>query len=148
MPRWSTAERLERNSIPEPNSGCLLWLGSYLDNGYGQMRAGNTNTAHRVAWETANGPIPDGLHVLHKCDVRGCINVAHLKLGTRQDNMDDMVAKGRQQRGTKHALAKLSPEQVRAIRSDPRSSRLVALDHGISAGNVRSVRTGVTWRNI
>jgi len=51
--------------------------------------------AHRLAWEEAKGPIPDGLFVLHRCDVRGCINVDHLFLGTAKDNTHDMMAKGR-----------------------------------------------------
>lgn len=84
--------------LPEPNSGCWLWTGRYARNGYGTYgggRSGERISAHRLAWQEANGPVPDGLQVLHRCDVRGCVNVDHLFLGTAKDNTRDMMAKGR-----------------------------------------------------
>lgn len=51
---------------------------------------------HRWEWMQAYGPIPEGALILHTCDVRNCINVEHLFLGTQRDNMQDMAAKGRQ----------------------------------------------------
>jgi hypothetical protein len=82
--------------IPEPNSGCLLWEGWFKGNGYaGIQRDGKSVYVHRLVWEEAHGPIPDGMHVLHRCDVRLCVNIDHLFLGTRLDNMQDMAAKGR-----------------------------------------------------
>jgi hypothetical protein len=84
--------------LPEPNGGCWLWEGAII-RGYGRIRnpgAWNTYSfVHRLAWEEANGPIPDGLHVLHRCDVTSCCNPDHLFLGTQLDNNSDMFAKGR-----------------------------------------------------
>lgn len=60
---------------------------------------GGASTAGRFMWEAKKGPIPKGLYVLHKCDVPRCINIEHLFLGTKTDNMIDKVAKGRQSRG-------------------------------------------------
>jgi hypothetical protein len=99
MPKWYVplAERLEKYSIPEPNSGCLLWFGGQAL-GYGLLKKEGTRKmvkAHRVAWELDNGPVPEGLFVLHRCDTRCCINTDHLFLGTLSDNMRDCVAKGR-----------------------------------------------------
>ena len=91
-------ERFERNFIPEPNSGCWLWLLS-LCNGYGRiydLQNKRGALAHRLSWEIHRGAIPSGLWVLHKCDVRSCVNPDHLFLGTGLDNMTDMIAKGRQ----------------------------------------------------
>jgi len=82
--------------IPEPNSGCHLWLGKRTKKGYSLInRGGKQSTAHRYAWEMVHGPIPAEKWVLHKCDTPGCVNPAHLFLGTPKDNMDDKVSKGR-----------------------------------------------------
>ncbi len=104
-------------------SGCLEWTGTICKgNGYGSIGiwSGRKNnkraSAHRVAWELMNGPIPDGLCVLHKCDNRICVNVDHLFLGTNIDNISDMVSKGRQSKGESHRNSKLSTEDVRSIR--------------------------------
>lgn len=78
------------------DDGCWDWLGSLNQFGYGQVSwQGKSIGAHRAAHEVAKGPIPEGLHVMHTCDNRKCVNPEHLFLGTRSDNMRDMVAKGR-----------------------------------------------------
>ena len=82
--------------IPEPNSGCLLWEGACADGGYGKVtRGGKQFRVTHLAWEERNGPVPEGLFVLHRCDVPSCCNVEHLFLGTAGDNARDMAAKGR-----------------------------------------------------
>jgi len=98
-------DRIESNSIPEPNTGCWLWLGATDRHGYGQVTLCRTDriklnlralqAAHRVSWLCTHGPIPNGMCVLHKCDNPACVNLDHLWLGTLKDNSRDMVAKGR-----------------------------------------------------
>src|SRR3990167_9586370 len=74
---------------------CWLWTAS-CNKGYGQMWDGKKiRSTHRLSWEMANGPITDGLCVLHKCDVRACVCPSHLFLGTVADNQTDMKKKGR-----------------------------------------------------
>jgi hypothetical protein len=98
---------------PEPNSGCHLWAGGVTRSGnkyhdeYGSFnirdkkkKTHRTIRSHRFAWEMAHGTIPDGLSVLHKCDVRLCVNPDHLFLGTTLDNGRDMAKKGRGTKGT------------------------------------------------
>lgn len=88
-------ERVDRSGGPD---ACHPWTGT-LSGGYGRIGEGGRGCrilyTHRVAWELANGPIPDGLDVLHACDNPPCCNVRHLSLGTHADNMADMAAKGR-----------------------------------------------------
>lgn len=92
-------ERFESKYVPDPNSGCWLWIGHWANNGYGLISGGGTGggmrLAHRVAYELYNGPIPDGANVLHKCDTRCCVNPDHLVIGSLSDNMQDMIDKRR-----------------------------------------------------
>jgi hypothetical protein len=88
-------EFLDERAIPEPNSGCYLWYGGTFDSGYGVIQLdGRAQRAHRHAYRLAYGSIPDGLFVCHACDVKSCVNPAHLFLGTHDDNMADMMQKG------------------------------------------------------
>lgn len=78
---------------------CWLWTAAInSDNGYGRFdgrKYGLSSYAHRVSWEIYRGPIPEGSQVLHRCDIRSCVNPEHLFLGSQQDNIDDMVNKER-----------------------------------------------------
>lgn len=121
--RFTSATILSQ-SIPEPNSGCWLWLRGkpkLIAKSYGRLQDGGVKQgAHRVSWLVFNGPIPDGLCVLHKCDTPSCVNPKHLLLGTLRDNSRDMVAKGRGRKafgcGDKHPFAVLTDAQVVEIR--------------------------------
>lgn len=80
--------RLERYSIPEPNSGCQLWIGSTSTDGYGLVSVeGRLRGAHVVSYELAKGPVPEGLVLDHLCRVRACINPDHLEPVTHGTNI-------------------------------------------------------------
>ena len=74
------------------SSGCWPFLGKIARNGYGKL---GRQYAHRIAYEKANGPIPAGMVVRHKCDNRRCCNPEHLIVGTQKDNVHDAIARGR-----------------------------------------------------
>lgn len=120
-----------------------------MPNGYGQIHLnGKTAYAHRVAYELANGPIEDGLYVLHSCDNRKCVNPSHLSLGTFDDNMADMVSKSRQAHGEKNSHAKLTASQVLEIRSAIGTHQEIGKLYGVSQPLVTMIRTGRIWRNV
>jgi len=140
-------ERFEDYVSPEPNSGCWLWDGG------GERQAGHCQIefngrwqyVHRFAFERYCGPIPPGLCVCHKCDVPCCVNPDHLFLGTRADNNTDMKQKGRQVKGIKHGLAKLTPEQVLAIRN---STGSVAKRYSVSRHTIWAIRKRKAWQHL
>lgn len=108
----------------EPNgNGCILWTGAKMPNGYGKILGGHGRIllAHRAAWVIAFGDIPDGKQVLHRCDVRACVNVMHLFLGTDSINAQDKAQKGRAPRGEGHVRSRLTAAQVRDMRDRYRS---------------------------
>lgn len=104
---------------------CWLWTGAKTDSGYGAIwdeSQGIMARAHRISFMWAFGDVPEGVLVLHRCDVRSCIRPDHLFLGDHKANYDDMVSKGRQKYpviGDSEDLpwSKLSWEKVRAIRA-------------------------------
>jgi HNH endonuclease len=102
-PLPSIEDRLSTHLI-RTSSGCLEWTGYTNPKGYGQIQAGGRlRLTHRLAWELVHGPIPEGMFVCHHCDNPPCAQTeptegypeGHLFLGTNDENMADMVAKGR-----------------------------------------------------
>lgn len=138
---WARAER---------HGECLIWKGNVGDDGYGKLSVrGKTVRAHRMAWTLSNGPIPRGKGVLHRCDVRLCIEPTHLFLGVPADNSADMVRKGRSfhPHGEAHGGAKLTVKDVLAIRAARPRTTLAKLGkrYGIGTMQVSRIARGKRW---
>lgn len=133
---------------------CWIWMCKSSRYSYGRFYTGTSKTylvkAHRYSWELHKGKVPDGLFVLHKCDVPLCVNPDHLFLGTHQDNMDDMARKGRRflTNGDKNGMVKLTKEQVIEIRAakDSMTTRMMATKYGVSEGCIRAILTRRKWK--
>lgn len=144
------------NHLAFTSNDCWLWL-RYRDAlGYGRVdaRKFGENKAHRYAWILFNGPIPAGMHVLHRCDVRCCVNPEHLFLGTHTDNMRDCAAKGRLRPtrllGERNPMAKLTSDIVCGMRRIRESTGMgykqIAERFGVSTMTAFRAITGESWK--
>lgn len=145
---WTLAQRLAHYSATAP-TGCRIWTGAIGGSGYGVLRWQSLNhSVHRLAWEDRNGPIPEGLQVCHKCDVRTCVNPDHLFLGTPADNITDKTIKGRQAKGEGHGMRMLTAAQVLSIRADARMGTVIAAQYGVTPTTISMIKRRKTWRHI
>lgn len=142
------------HATPVPESGCWLYTGGVQSRGYGVISTrdgrGGRTLAHRKAYELAYGDIPTGMMVCHRCDVRICVNPAHLFLGTASDNTADAMMKGRltwpKVAGEDVWNSKLTWQAVAEIRASNSSGVALARRFGVSTSTVSLIRLGKTWR--
>lgn len=154
LPRRSVADRFW--SKVDKADDCWIWTGGKTYGGYGVFCLdGQMRRAHRIAWIITNGPIPDGMEVLHRCDNPPCVNPAHLCLGTHQDNMDDMARKGRGNhfgtRGEQNGKARLTTRDIRLIREMVGSGmthKAAARQFGVARTTVTAIIRGVNWKHV
>jgi hypothetical protein len=131
------------------DDACWPFFGSIKAGGYGQLSLnGRPRAAHRLAWIEANGTVPDGLHVCHKCDNRVCCNPAHLWVGTCKENMEDRERKGRgnQASGENHGKAKLKWVAVLSIRGSDESLSVLAKRHGVNRSVIWQIKRNNYWK--
>lgn len=144
--------RFFKKIMPEPNTGCWLWSGAPYGEGYGSfMHKGVIMRAHRFSYLIHKGEIPDGLHVLHTCDVRCCVNPDHLFLGTNIDNINDKIKKGRQANGASINNSKLVGDQVMEIVSlynSGNSIKSISKIFNITTANLYYIVSGITWGHL
>jgi len=154
----------------EKTDKCWLWRGYVNQRGYGEFHLrGRARLTNRAAYELSTGHIPpDGMDVCHRCDVRACVNPEHLFLGTRADNVHDMMQKrrGRYPRGDGNAMrlhpesvprgersgkSKLTNEQVRSIRLQHAAGATIlglAKTFGVVRTTIREIVRGRSWRHL
>lgn len=136
-------------AVRNQSTGCLEFSKDIKPAGYGHIWTGSRSVrANRAAWILFHGPIPPGLLVCHVCDNRRCIEPSHLFLGTNDENMADMVAKGRAPMGSRNGLAKLTEADVIAIYTMPGNTKAIAERFGVSNTNVRDIRSGYIWGHV
>jgi hypothetical protein len=164
-------DRFEAKYVEEPNTGCFIWCAAVGSHGYGvfALGGGKTTTAPRHSFERSKGSVPKGLHVLHHCDNRLCVNPDHLYAGTNSENALDAWRRSRPSgrgksgptrkreysgealyasvQGGKNCQAKLTTEQVAAIRADRRyrADTKLAKEYGISRAQVYRIKRGIRW---
>lgn len=147
-------ERFEKKYIPVPESGCWLWTEGISKDGYGKFSIKYKDMrAHRFAWELYRWPIPKDMCVLHKCDVKTCVNPDHLFIGTYGDNNRDRAIKGRSrnQNGELNNCAKLSSDEVDSIRilyaTTLYTHKSIAKMYNVTRENVRDIINGKIWKH-
>lgn len=137
-------ERVARRLPAHFDAECWEWPGARNSLGYGVTTSSGTRAERRsmrvtwIVYEMFHGPMPDGAIIMHVCDNPPCVNPHHLAAGTRTLNMVDKIAKGRQH-------SKLTADQVRAIRADPRPDKVVATELAVSPATIFCARTRRTW---
>jgi len=135
----------------EKTDSCWLWTGRVKSakKPYGGFDIeGRKVRAHRFSYELHFGPIPDGLCVCHTCDNPRCVNPDHLWLGTHQDNLADMVAKGRQARGSGNGKAKLTEADVLAIRASSLGQRKLGRIYGVTPQAISHIVHRKRWKHV
>jgi hypothetical protein len=136
----------------EPD-GCTEWTGNRDANGYGRIGVEQRPVlVHRLAWELAHGPIPAGLHVLHRCDNPPCVRLDHLSLGTQADNMRDTVTRGRHVQGDRVGTAKLTEANVLEIRrryaAGGVTQKSLAAEFGVKPPAIQAIINRRKWRHL
>ena len=141
-------------SYVKKSKDCWWWTGTKDKAGYGGLGVGaGMVRAHRLSWCLHNGSIPDGIHVLHKCDNPPCVRPDHLFLGTQADNIKDMLKKGRwkPKLGENHPSSKLKVKDVYKIRQlhvDGIKRDEIAERFNIAISTVEGIIYRTRWRHI
>jgi hypothetical protein len=152
---------------PVTESGCWVWTGSTGRTGYGYIGyEGKVIRAHRASYQFFRGAVPEGMSVCHRCDVRCCVNPAHLFIATHQENMRDLARKGRANnraaiqarlisqnapKGSKHGMALMTEEKVlelRALRASGVPVKELGPRFGISWQQAYGIVCGNNWKHL
>lgn len=154
--------RFESKVIRGAPGECHMWVG-FREPGrdgrpwYGKIKLTRSRaniSAHRAAYEIDNGPVPEGMQVLHRCDNPGCVNPAHLEIGTQLKNVLDAHARGRAAhlKGIRNGRARLSEQDVLDIRREftgsPDHKRVLAARYSVSEATIHDIGRRNTWRHL
>lgn len=150
---WRMVYKYGSIPVNKPCVGnCWIWLGNVNNNGYGYLTIGDrTQRAHRVVYELVlGGPIPKDKQINHRCDNKICVRPTHLQLGTQAENIQEAVDRGLYPSGEAHYRAKLTEQDVVAIRRDYIPGKIgymtLAQRYSVSQDTIKDVVFGYTWR--
>ena len=153
----SIVERLDKYTVPEPNTGCWLWTGACAADGYPRLTIGSLTDktkksvrVNRLVCEMAHG-LPEGMHALHKCDNPICVNPDHIYPGTSQQNTHDCISRMRRtqiKRGSKNVMAVLTEDQVISIRASSEKGVELAKRYGVSQAAISLIKSRKNWGHI
>ncbi len=136
----------------DQRSACWLWKGVQTHNGYGhfdaRLRGQRYYRAHRYSYALHNGDIPARMLVCHTCDNRFCVNPEHLYLGTSDDNNQEMMAKRRHAHGENTYCAKLTEDDVRAIREETGGLTEIGNKYGVDPTHIKRIISGEKWSHV
>lgn len=144
-------------SMVEKSDGCWCWKGQTHSAGYGRIERNYDGgkfifLAHRISWQLHFGDIPEGYHVLHRCDNPPCSNPRHLFLGTQRDNNEDKINKDRHVRGERAPIAKLTDAAVVEIRRRYKhgdvTQQLLADESGVCLSQICGIVNGKAWKHV
>lgn len=155
-------ERVLDKVVRIPFAGCWIFMGAINEAGYGIVGTGGrgqpNDRAHRITYRHYCGPIPDGMFVCHACDTPACCNPYHLFLGTNQDNVNDMIRKGRNSKpprnphvvGSVHPGAKLHESDIPEIRklySEGCTQKQIADKYGVVHQTISKILLGKRFKH-
>jgi hypothetical protein len=147
MPK-TLEERFREKVGPSDEFGCWPWMAGRNKEGYGRLKYdGKEVNAHRISYIIHQGPIPDGLYILHSCNRghMGCVNPAHLRAGTHQENMIDRAMAGT-------TGQKLSAQDVLEIKALLEQEHLTKAEigdlYGVTKENINAIKTGASWAHL
>jgi hypothetical protein len=148
----SDIERFNKYVVMDMSKGYLVWKGAKDTDGYGVFNIKERQLkAHRVAWMIKNGPIPEGLCILHETDDPECVDTNYLSLGTIADNNMDKKVKKRGIIGERNGMVTLSEDQVIQVinlRKSGLTYEKIASEIGISLSGVHHICSGYTWSHL
>lgn len=149
MQKKTAKDRFDEKWKLDESTGCWVWRAFVHPGGYGRFSLRcKFVMAHRAAYELYVGEIPNGMQVLHACDRPACVNPAHLRLGTREENMRERDARHRQSFGAKNGNARITDLIAQKIFDDPRPRRLIAERYRVSLGTVQMIKNKRRWAHI
>lgn len=153
--RQPIAERFYSHIIINEDNGCWEWDGPPGSSGYGwfSLTSSTHMASHRVSYLLTHNGIPENLEVLHTCDNKICVRPDHLFLGTQQDNVDDMIEKGRANyaRGSQSGAAKLMEQDVVTIRQMADNGialKIIASIYSLDGSTISGIVHGKYWSHV